>query len=159
MIRERYNQGAIAEEYIDGRELYVSVLGNKRLQVLPPRELLFGRSEEGGPVLATYKVKWDWEYREKWDIDFDDSELGEKETELVARVCRRAYRTMQLRDFGRIDLRLTPDNRVYILEVNPNPNLAELDELGLSAEKAGMAYPKLIDKVVRLAMNRHANGA
>ena len=155
MVHERFQQPAIAEEYIEGRELYVSILGNGRLTVLPTRELTFGNSDNGGPVLATYRLKWDKAYQEKWKIKFGFSDLEPSMSQQVARVCRKAYNLLQIRDYGRLDLRLTNDNTVYILEANPNPNIGRDDELAQSATRAGIGYAALISRILRLALRRN----
>ncbi|MBN1309412.1 MAG: ATP-grasp domain-containing protein [Chitinispirillaceae bacterium] len=155
MVHERFQQPAIAEEYIEGRELYVSVLGNGRLTVLPPRELTFGNSDNGGPVMATYRLKWDKAYQEKWKIKFGFGDLEPSVDQQVARLCKKAYRLLQIRDYGRLDLRLTDNNMVYILEANPNPNIGRDDELAQSASKAGIGYAALISRIVRFALRRY----
>ncbi len=154
MVHERFKQPAIAEQFIEGREMYVGLLGNERLRVLPPRELTFGRAEEGGPVLATYKVKWDKEYRDKWQVAFAHAEMEPALARTVASVCRRSFRILQLRDYGRVDLRIDTRGHVYVLEVNPNPNLARDDEVAESAAKAGVAYRKLIGRILGDALGR-----
>ncbi|MBD3240775.1 MAG: ATP-grasp domain-containing protein [Chitinivibrionales bacterium] len=156
LIHTRFNQPAIAEQFIDGREIYVGVLGERRLTVLPPRELFFGRSDEGGPVLATYKLKWDDKYRERWQVRFGPSPLEPRVAQAAARISRRAFHILQLRDYGRVDLRLTPDNRLYVLEVNPNPNLARDDELAEAAAAANIGYQQLIEQILRCALRRGA---
>ncbi|MBD3320547.1 MAG: ATP-grasp domain-containing protein [Chitinivibrionales bacterium] len=155
LVFERWNQPVIAEEYINGRELYVGVLGNRRQKVLPPRELFFGNAETGGPVLATYRVKWNEDYQKKWNIKFGNAALGDPAKELIARSCKKAYHILQVLDYGRIDIRLTPDNKVYILEVNPNPDIAYGEEVAEAAEKAGICYNNLIDGIIRSAMKRY----
>jgi D-alanine-D-alanine ligase len=155
-VHEKFQQPAISEEYVEGREFYVSILGNRRLTVLPPRELSFGKAENGGPVLATYRVKWNTKYRDKWGIKFGFTRLDDAVWKRIARISKRVYRLCQMHDYGRIDLRLTPDNRIVILEVNPNPNIAGDDELAESAKKAGIAYHGLIDRIMRLALKRYA---
>ena len=153
-IHARFNQAAIAEEYIDGREVYIGIIGTRRLRVLPPRELFFGRSDEGGPVLATYKLKWDEDYQKRWKVQFGNGELDEQLLKAASRISRRAYRALQIRDYGRVDLRIAPDGRMYVLEVNPNPNLAQDDELGEAAKAAGIPYTKLVEWVLRSALRR-----
>ena len=155
LIHERWKQPAIAEEYIAGRELYMGVLGNQRLTVLPPRELFFGNGDPGGPVLATYKVKWDKEYQERWKISFGFGELDADTFKKVARTCKRVYRLLQLQDFGRMDLRLTPEGQIAILEANPNPDIAYGEEVAEAAEKVGISYGELLDRIVRLALRRY----
>lgn len=153
-IHERFGQPAIAEEYIDGREIYVGLLGNSRLTALPPRELYFGKSEDG-PKLATYHAKWNEAYQKKWGLMFRTPRLAPEVTKRIARICKKAFRLLQIHDYGRIDLRLTPDNQIYVLEANPNPGLDSDDEMALAAEKAGIHYIPLIDRIVRLALRRH----
>lgn len=155
-IHQRWNQAAIAEEYIDGRELYVSVIGNKRLTVLPPRECFFNADGDEGPVILTYRCKWDDAYRDKWNIEFGFAELEPGVLKNIERICKRAFRVLQLQDYGRIDLRLTPDNRLVILEANPNPDIAYGEEVAEAAHKAGMDYESLVDKIIRLALKRYA---
>jgi D-alanine-D-alanine ligase len=157
-VHRKWRQSAIAEEYIDGRELYVGVVGDQRLTVLPPRELFFTRAEEGGPLLATYRVKWDHAYQEKWGISFGFAELSGPTWKNVERVCRKAFRILELRDYGRVDLKITGDGRIVILEVNPNPDIAYGEEVAEAAEKAGITYTELIRRIVAGAMRRHARG-
>jgi D-alanine-D-alanine ligase len=154
-IHDRWEQDAIAEEYIEGRECYITLLGNKRLTVLPPRECRFDHDGEGGPSMATYHVKWNDKYREKWGIDFDFADFDEETMERCKRICRRVFRVLCLQDYARIDLRIGPDGRMTILEANPNPGLAYGEEVAESAEKAGIGYEQLIDRIVRSALRRH----
>jgi D-alanine-D-alanine ligase len=155
-IHERWEQPAIAEEYVEGRELYVSVIGNQRLTVLPPRECCFNADGDQGPLILTYRCKWNDDYREKWKITFGFAELEPMILKNIERVCKRAYRALQLQDYGRMDLRLTPDNRLVILEANPNPDIAYGEEVAEAAERAGITYEALIDKIIRLALKRYA---
>ncbi len=154
-VHEHWDQPAIAEEYIEGRELYVSVLGNKRLTILPPRECFFEANSDQGPLLLTYRVKWNKQYREKWKISFGFAELDAAVLKRIERTCKNTYRILHLRDFGRIDIRLTPDNKIFVLEANPNPDVAYGEEVAEAAEKAGLTYEKLIDRIVRLALRRY----
>ncbi len=154
-IHEGWDQPVIAEEYIEGRELYVSIIGNKRLTVLPIRECIFDFDGSEGPQLATYRVKWNAEYRQKWGIKFGFAELDVPIVKNVERICKRVYRLLQIRDYGRIDIRLTPENKLVVLEVNPNADIAYGEEVAEAAEKAGMSYEKLIDHIIRLALRRY----
>jgi D-alanine-D-alanine ligase len=155
-IHERWKQTAIAEEYIEGRELYVSVIGNQRLTVLPPRECCFNAEGDQGPVILTYRCKWDDDYREKWKITFGFAELDAAILRNIERICKRAYRALQLQDYGRMDLRLTPDNKLVILEANPNPDIAYGEEVAEAAERTGISYESLIAKIIHLALRRYA---
>jgi D-alanine-D-alanine ligase len=155
-IHDRWQQDVIAEEYIEGRELYVSVIGNKRLKVYPARECLFNFDGVRGPNLATYRVKWNDDYREKWGIEFGFAELDDDTQKRIAKVCKKVFRVLHLQGYGRIDLRLRPDGKIYILEVNPNPDLAYGEEVAEAADKAGISYEQLIAKIIRLSLERQA---
>lgn len=158
MIHERWKQPAIVEEYIDGRELYVGVLGNKRLTVLPPRELFFKNVGDNGdgPVLATYRAKWDEEYQKKWGIEFAYAKIEPPVMTKITRACKKVYRALQIHDYGRLDLRLTPENRIVIMEANANPDVAYGEELAESAAKIGIDYEEFISRIVRSALRRNA---
>src|SRR5438046_10017021 len=153
-VHEKYASDAIAEEYIEGRELYVGLMGNVRLTVFPIRELVFRDVPPNEPKIATYKAKWDEEYRKRWGLQNQFAEG--LDPALVARIedtCKRIYRLLTIDGYARIDLRLTADNEVYFIEANPNPILAEDEDFALSADKAGLPYPKLIDRIIRHGMN------
>ncbi len=152
-VHERWSQDVIAEEYITGRELYVSVLGNKRLTVLPIREVAF-RYDADRPFLATYHVKWNETYRDRWGIEFGFADLDAEIARRIGLICKKVYRVLQIRDYGRIDLRLTPEGRLVVLEANPNPGLAYGEEVAESAERAGIGYAQLVDRIVRMALRR-----
>ena len=155
LVHEQWQQVAIAEEYVDGRELYVGVLGNKRRKVFPPREIFFGSSDDDAPRIATSRVKFDKAYREKWNIDYGFAELTDELADRIARVSKRACRVLRIQDYGRIDLRLTAENKIKILEANANPDLAYGEDFAEAAEKAGLKYEELIDRIVNLALRRH----
>lgn len=154
-VHEGWEQPVIVEEYIEGRELYVSIIGNKQLTVLPIRECFFDFDGSEGPHLATYRVKWNRKYREKWNISFGFAELDQSITKNIERICKRVYRLLRIRDYGRIDLRLTPENKLVILETNPNPDIAYGEEVAEAAEKAGISYEKLLDQILQLALRRY----
>ena len=155
MIHERMDLDAIAEEYIEGRELYVSIVGDRALRFLPPREMSFGQMSEDEPRIATYKAKWDDAYRAKWGIDNHFAEkLDEPLLAHINDVCKRAYRALNIRSYARFDLRVTPAGLVYVIEPNVNPCIARDDELAQSAEKTGIAYPALIRMLLRQALRR-----
>lgn len=152
-IHERMNQEALAEEYIEGRELYVSILGNRRLQVFPIREVIFSQIPEGKPRFSTFKAKWDDAYRERWGIQNIFAEgLPDGMAERIAKICKKVYRVLRIRGYGRIDLRVTPDGEIVILEANPNPNLADDDEFPQSALRAGLTYEAMIQRILALAL-------
>jgi D-alanine-D-alanine ligase len=153
-IHTRLEQAALVEQYVDGRELYVSILGNHRLQVFPLRELTFGELPPDEPRIATYTVKWDEEYRKRWKIRYQAARnLPNGAEEKIRRLCKRAYRLLQLRGYARFDIRLREDGQIYILEANPNPFLAKDEDFAESAAKAELSYDTLIDRIVQLAMS------
>lgn len=151
-VHERVRTDALVEEFIEGREVTVSVIGNERLQVLPPQELLIGGRAEGEPLIATEKVKHDAEYQKKHRIRIVRAKLSDEQQRRIARSARRVYRTLELRGYARIDFRLSEDGQFYFLEANPNPELAEGEDVAEAAKAAGIDYPELIQKIVNLGM-------
>jgi D-alanine-D-alanine ligase len=154
-VHKGWEQAAIAEEYIDGREFYVGILGNKRLCVLPIRECSFNFDGTEGPRLATYRVKWNEEYRKKWIIKFGFADLETSIVKKIERTCKKVFKVLQLRDYGRIDIRLTSDEKIYILEANSNPDLAYGEEVAEAAEKFGISYKNLIKRILNTTLRRY----
>ena len=153
-IHEKFDNDVIAEEYIEGRELYVSIFGNHRLQVLPIRELVFKEVPPDEPKIATYKAKWDEEYRKRWGLQNQFAEgLDPAVIANIERVCKRIYHLLTIDGYARLDLRLTPKNEVYFIEANPNPILAADEDFAQSALKANLTYPQLIDRIIRLGLS------
>jgi D-alanine-D-alanine ligase len=152
-IHEKTDNDAIAEEYIAGRELYVSVLGNHRLDVYPIRELVFREVPPDEPKIATFKAKWDEEYRKKWGLQnqFADA-LNPAVARDIAQTCKRIYHLLTIDGYARVDLRVTPANEIYFIEANPNPILAADEDFAQSALKAGLAYPQLIERIIRTGL-------
>ncbi len=151
-IHEKFHCDALIEEYIDGRELYLSVMGNRKLTVLPPREIFFHDVPEDTPKFATFKAKWDDSYRKKWGIQNGPAtELPPGVDEKLARLARKVYRVLKIRGFGRVDVRLTPAGEVVVIEANPNPSLACEDDFAQSAATAGLPYDALIQKILDTA--------
>jgi D-alanine-D-alanine ligase len=152
-IHQKFTCDALIEEYVEGRELYLSVLGNNRLKVLPPRELFFQQVPEDAPKFATYHVKWNEPYRKKWGIENRRAEpLPEGVEEELAKLARKVYRLLKIRGFGRIDVRLTPQGDVFVIEANPNPSLAEDEDFAQSAADAGIGYDALIQEILNAAV-------
>jgi D-alanine-D-alanine ligase len=150
-IHEKYDNDVIAEEYIEGRELYVSILGNHRLRVFPIRELVFREVPPDEPKIATYKAKWDEEYRKRWGLQNQFAEaLDPALVAHIEQICKRIYHLLTIDGYARVDLRVTKDNEVYFIEANPNPILAEDEDFAQSAKKANLSYPQLIEQIVRL---------
>jgi D-alanine-D-alanine ligase len=153
-IHEKFDSDAIAEEYIEGRELYVSTLGNHRLQVLPIRELIFKEVPPEEPKIATYRAKWDEEYRKRWGLQNQFAEaLDPALVKSIEQTCKRIYHLLTIDGYARVDLRVTASNEVYFIEANPNPILAADEDFAQSAVKANLSYPQLIERIVRLGLN------
>lgn len=152
-IHEKTDNDVIAEEYIEGRELYVGVIGNHRLQVFPIRELVFREVPPDEPKIATYKAKWDEAYRKRWGLENRFAEgLEPAVVRNIEAVCKRVYHLLTIDGYARLDLRLTAKNEVYVIEANPNPMLAPDEDFAQSALKAGLSFPQLIDRITRLGL-------
>jgi D-alanine-D-alanine ligase len=153
-IHEQVQSDALVEEYIDGRELYVGVLGNTRLTTLPAWEMDFGTLSDTQARIATRKVKWDRKYQAKHGIKTGKAhDLTEEQRELLSRLAKRTYRALYMSGFARMDFRLTGDGRVFLLEANCNPNLSKGEDLADSAKAAGMSYTALVKRIVQLGMD------
>jgi D-alanine-D-alanine ligase len=146
-------QAVICEEYIEGRELKVSILGNRHPVVLPPREVVFPSPHHGGPSFLTSRVKNDAKYRRTWGITYPKARLSPSTLEHVAAAAVRMYLLLQMRDYGKIDLRLSPEGGIFFLEGNPNPDLSP-SGFGSMASWAGISYRDLIRRIVQLALER-----
>jgi len=151
-IHEKFHCDALIEEYIEGRELYLSVMGNRKLSVFPPREIFFHDVPEDMPKFATFKAKWDDTYRKKWGIQNGPAnELPEGVAETLARLARKVYRVLKITGFGRVDVRLTQAGEVVVIEANPNPALDCDGDFALAAGAAGLPYDVLIQKILDTA--------
>ncbi len=151
-VHEKFDCDALIEEYIEGRELYLSVMGNRKLNVFPPREIFFNEVPEDEPKFATYKAKWDDAYRKKWGIrNGAASTLPEGCEEKLARLARKVYRVLKIHGLGRIDIRFTSAGDIVFIEANPNPSLAREDDFAQAASAAGLDYDVLIQKILDTA--------
>lgn len=153
IIHQQTNKHAIAEEYIEGREIYVGVIGNQTLQAYPPWELLFKNLPAGVPNIATSKVKWDVDYQKQVGLVTQAAELSDVIKNRIVRLSKRIYRTLGLSGYARVDYRLTADNKMYVLEVNPNPQIARGEDFADSAAKAGLRYEQLLQKILGLGLS------
>ncbi len=155
-IHESLQTYAIAEQYIEGRELYVGVMGNLRLRTLPAWELRFDKVPEDAPRIASRKVKFDVAYQKKWGIMSGRAEgLPEGTERALSKLCKRIYRILGLTGYARLDFRLSRDNQLYLLEANPNPHIGHDEEFASSAEAGGMTYEQLLQEIIKLGLNYH----
>jgi D-alanine-D-alanine ligase len=157
-IHERFGQGAIAEEFVDGRELYVSIVGNdESLEILPITEMVFDkRKTRPEERIATQSAKWDESYRERKGIrNVFARPLAKTVRDRIVDTCRTAYRALWLRDYARLDLRVTEDGGVWVLEANANPFISYGHDMANAAAKAGMEYCDFIQRIVRAALDRY----
>ena len=148
-IHEALQTSAIAEQYIPGRELYVGIMGNERLRTFPVWELLFEKAPEDMPLIATNKAKFDPAYQKRWGITSKKAEnLDPKLERELPKLCKRIYRHLGLTGYARLDFRLTPEGEPYLLEANPNPQLAFGEDFAESAEAVGVHYEPLIQQIL-----------
>jgi D-alanine-D-alanine ligase len=150
-IHESIGTDALVERYIEGRELYVGILGNQRLQVLPVWELLFTKMPEEKRKIATERLKWSLTYQKRHGIVSAEAK-DLPDARRIQEVCRRVYRNLMLSGYARIDLRLSADGRVYVIEANPNPQLSHDEDFAESAGKAGLDYGGLLQRIVNLGL-------
>ena len=152
-IHESIGTAAIVEQYIEGRELYVGILGNQALQALPVWELFFKNMPEGAKRIATDRVKWSVKYQKKYGIDSGPAiDLPESKNDEIQHVCKRAYRALELSGYARIDLRMDGEGKVWVLEANPNPQIARGEDFAASAEKLGMTYEAVLQRIINLGV-------
>ena len=152
-IHESIGTDAIAERYIDGRELYVGVVGNERLQVFPIWEMRFTRMPEEVHRIATDRVKWSVKYQSKHGIETDEArDLPPALAERIQHMSKRVYRTLELSGYARIDLRLAEADKVYVLEANPNPHIAFGEDFAESAERGGLSYKSLLQQILNIGL-------
>ena len=157
LLHEHFDSPALIEEFIEGREIYVGLLGSDKPEALPPVELDLSKLPKGMPRIAGKEVKW-----EKGTEAYDATrsavahDLPEELGRRIQETALAAYVALGLRDYGRIDLRVAPQGEIYVIEANPNPWLAPEAELAMAAAAAGRDYPKLIGEIVERAVSRYA---
>jgi D-alanine-D-alanine ligase len=150
-VHESLGTAAIVEQFIDGRELYVGVVGNTRLNVFPVWEMLFADVQDNRWRIATERVKWSTQYQKRHGIMTAAAELPPDILSQIQRIATRTYRSLDLSGYARIDLRFDEDRgRAYVLEANPNPNLAYGEDFAESAEMSGLSYERLLDRLIAL---------
>jgi D-alanine-D-alanine ligase len=151
-IHDNLGTAAIVEQFIDGRELYVGVLGNERLDVFPVWEMSFAHMPENKWRIATERVKWSTQYQKKHGIMTDAAALDAAAVDRIQHIAKRTYRALDLSGYARIDLRMDDEGRPFVLEANPNPNLAYGEDFAESAEVSKISYERLLDRILTLGL-------
>jgi D-alanine-D-alanine ligase len=152
-IHDEVQSDALAEEYIEGRELYVGVLGNAKLMALPPWEMSFGSLPSDQARIATHRAKWNRAYQARHGIRTAKArELKQEQRALLSALAKRAYRALYMSGFARMDFRLCADGRILLLEANCNPNLSKQEDFAASAKSSGIGYTALVDRIVQLGL-------
>jgi D-alanine-D-alanine ligase len=152
-VHDSLGTAAIVEQFIDGRELYVGVVGNARLSVFPVWEMSFAQVHDNRWRIATERVKWSTQYQKRHGIVTAAATLEPDVKDQIQRIARRAYRSLDLSGYARIDLRFDEERgRAYILEANPNPNLAYGEDFAESAEVSGLSYEQLLERLLTLGL-------
>jgi D-alanine-D-alanine ligase len=148
-IHDSIHTDAIIEQFVEGRELYCGVIGNQRVQILPVWEMTFANMPESQHRIATERVKWSAKYQKKMGIDTGLAQgLANGIPDRIQHISRRVYKTLELSGYARIDLRLDDAGRVYVLEANPNPQIARKEDFAESAASAGLPYPALLQRIL-----------
>ena len=156
-VHTQVGSDALVEEYIEGRELYVGVMGNERLTRLPVWEMVFGSMPDSLAAIATRKVKWDKRYQQKYGIT--THEAKDLPPAILARLdslSRRIYRALGLSGYARMDFRVTPEGQIYVLEANANPNLEAAEDFAESARAAGVPYGELLERLMNFGLQYRA---
>jgi D-alanine-D-alanine ligase len=151
-VHESLGTAAIVEQFIDGRELYVGVIGNERLEALPVWEMSFAQMPDNRWKIATERVKWSTQYQKRHGIMTEAAVLDPDAALGIQRIARRAYRALDLNGYARIDVRLDDAGRAFVLEANPNPNMAFGEDFAESAEVHGVSYERLLDRIIALGL-------
>ncbi|MFM8533862.1 MAG: ATP-grasp domain-containing protein [Acidimicrobiia bacterium] len=143
---------AIVEEFIDGRELYVGVMGNDRLVTFPVWEMSFSKMTDNNWKIATERVKWSVKYQKKHGIDTALASLSDEQAGKVQHLAKRVYKALDLSGYARVDLRMKDNGEMFVIEANPNPQLAQGEDFAESASRAGVSYAKLIERIISLGL-------
>jgi len=151
-IHRATDSTALAEQFIEGREIYVGVMGNDRVTVLPPWECVMTRKEENAPLIASDRAKWDPEYQRQVGLKTGPARLSKKMHAKLAELSKNIYRLLGMSGYARLDYRVTGDGDAFLLEANPNPQIAKDEDFALSAKHAGTEYPALIEQLMQFGM-------
>jgi len=151
-INRTTNSTALAEQFIEGREIYVGVMGNDRVTVLPAWEFTMTKKEDDAPLIASDRAKWDPEYQRQVGLKTGPARLSKKMQTKLADLSKQIYRLLGMSGYARLDYRVTENGDAYLLEANPNPQIAKDEDFALSAKHVGIAYPALIEQLIQFGM-------
>jgi D-alanine-D-alanine ligase len=151
-IHDTILTAAIVEQFIDGRELYVGVMGNHRLRVFPVWEMSFARMSDNNWRIATERVKWSVKYQKRHGIDTSEAQLPDGVAAKLQHLAKRTYRALELSGYARVDFRMDANGNPYVIEANANPQLAEEEDFAQSAKRAQVAYPMLLERIMALGI-------
>lgn len=152
-LHQKTDSDVLVEQYVEGRELYVGVLGNQRLQTFPPWEMNFGTMPDDVARIATAQVKWNREYQSRYKITTNAAKgLSPSQVDHIARLCKRVYRALNMSGYARMDLRMNDQGEVFIIEANANPNLEYGEDFAESAESIGLTYEMLLQRIINLGL-------
>lgn len=143
---------AIIEQFIDGRELYVGVIGNHRLRVFPVWEMSFAKMSDNHWHIATERVKWSVKYQKRHGIDTAEAQLPDGVATRIQHLAKRTYRALDQSGYARIDFRMDANGKVYVIEANANPQLAQLEDFAQSAKRVKMSYSRLLERIMALGI-------
>jgi len=154
-IYDSVGTDAIVERYIEGRELYVGVMGNDRLMCFPIWEMVFRNTPDNFDPIATSKVKWNPDYRKKYGITTRQAKsLTEEECASIHKFCKRVYKLLGLNGYARLDFRLDSSGKPFLIEANPNPDISRYEDFAYSGEKMGLSYIDILNRIINLGLNR-----
>ncbi len=151
-IQRTTNSTALAEEFIEGREIYVGVMGNDRVTVLPAWEFAMTKKEEGAPLIASDRAKWDPKYQRQVGLKTGPAKLSKKMQIKLSDLSKEIYRLLGMSGYARLDYRLTEEGDAYLLEANPNPQIAKDEDFALSAKHIGIGYDELIEQLMQFGI-------
>jgi len=152
-IHRMANSPAVAEQFIEGREMYVGVMGNNRVTSLPVWEFIMTKKDDDVPLIASDRAKWDPKYQRQVGLKTGPAELSKKMEAKLTELSKRIYRLLGISGYARLDYRVTEAGEAYLLEANPNPQIAKDEDFALSAKHMGMEYPELIEHLMRLGIS------
>jgi D-alanine-D-alanine ligase len=156
-IHDQVNDAALVEEFIEGRELYVGIIGNESPEVFPVVEMDFSGLPAGAPRVLDYRAKFALGTPEYQGTHAVMATLSDELRARVQRIALDAYRALKVRDYGRVDLRLTEGGELHVIEVNANCYLERSGEFVMAAAAAGLDYAELVNRLARLALERHGS--